>query len=68
MKETNITVEIASLSTVRRVAAIMGKNSAADMALKEYQRRKEDGEDVSIFKGNRQWIVGPTPDSIKDSK
>jgi hypothetical protein len=43
----------------RRVAVIVGPNSAAAAALTELSRRKERGENVELTKTDGVWVVGP---------
>lgn len=47
---------------VRRAAYIMGDTSAAAGALREYQRRSDQGEDVRLFQDvrSRAIVVGPS--------
>jgi hypothetical protein len=45
-----------------RVARVLGPGCAAAQAIRERDKRREDGESVFIFygKGN-YWVVGPYP-------
>lgn len=43
----------------RRVAQVVGPESAAAAAIAELERRRSAGEVVEIFRINGSWIVGP---------
>lgn len=48
---------------VRRVAHIIGPNSAAAKAIEERDRRRAAGEDAVILQGDGCLLVGPRPNA-----
>jgi hypothetical protein len=53
--------QICERSQVERIAHILGRSSAAQMALNEWQRRTDAGEEVVILNTGSSWLVGPDP-------
>jgi hypothetical protein len=45
----------------RRVAHIVGPNSAAAQAIEELERRRAAGEKAYVLRVKRSWVVGPMP-------
>lgn len=59
-------IKPADEDAVRRIAAVIGPCSAADLALAELDMRRRNGEEVMIFQTPSSWVVGPPlpkPDS-----
>lgn len=52
-------IKPADEAAVRRIAAVVGPCSAADLALAELDMRRRNGEDVMIFQTPSSWVVGP---------
>ena len=46
-------------AVVRRVAEIMGPSSAAARAVRDFEDRQANGENVGFYHESRTWIVGP---------
>lgn len=62
IKQDSQTVELA-----RRVAEIVGPQSAAAQAVATYDQRIAEGEDVDIFKLKDSFLVGPPLDKREDT-
>jgi hypothetical protein len=54
-------VRICDRREIERMAHILGDASAARLALNEWQRRNEAGENVVILSTGTSLLVGPKP-------
>jgi len=50
----------------QRVAKMMGSGSAAALALKEMNRRRQEGEAVFLWRYKTYVLVGPIPETSEN--
>lgn len=61
MAQADRTLRVVGRDALERVAAVCGGETGAARALRDYDRRQDEGEAVVILYAPGVWLVGPDP-------